>query len=289
MTGRETIDPETFEITREAPASFEALRDATYAGAVHLTDPTPTSRTLVERVQRLLEDALGPEPRLAQHRMDNDELFARLSPVRRALYCDPSFHEPLRELVRERGGDPREVAFDPLRLRVVRSRGDVEVAAARAVYYPHRDTWYAHPQSLVAWWIPLDDLGADETFVFHPERFARPVPNDSEVFDYDDWVRDGWELKIGWQRADAGLTARYPGVVGEVDAGRAVGFSCRRAQQLTFAGAHFHQTLPQASGRTRFSLDFRLVHLGDHAAGKGAPNVDGRSRGSALRDYVRTE
>lgn len=283
-----TLEPR-FAIEDDPPVSFASWREATYAGRVHLSAPTETSLALVERVRALLAEALGDEPRLAQHRMDNDELFARISPVRRALYRDTSFHEPLCALVRERGGDPAEVAFDPLRLRVVRSRGDVEVPAARAVYYPHRDTWYAHPRTMIAWWIPLDDLEEDETFVFYPERFARGVPNDSEVFDYDEWVRDGWELKIGWQRRDAGLTVRYPSVIGEVDAGRAVGFACRRGQQLTFSGAHFHQTLPQASGRTRFSLDFRMVHLGDEAAGAGAPNVDGRSRGSALRDYVRTQ
>jgi hypothetical protein len=255
---------------------------------VHLLEPTAGSLALVERVQARLEEVLGDDPRDAQHRMENDELFARLSPLRRELYCDPGYHDALRELVRERGGDPREVAFDPLRLRVVRSRGDVEVPAARAVYYPHRDTWYAHPQTLIAWWIPLDDLAEDETFVFFPEHFAQAVPNDSEVFDYDEWVRDGWELKIGWQRREAGLMAHYPGVLGEVDPGRALGFSCRRGQHLVFSGAHFHRTLPQASGRTRFSLDFRLVHLDDEARGEGAPNVDVCSRGSALRDYIRT-
>jgi hypothetical protein len=280
------IDPDTFAITRE-PAP--ALLDRVYDGNVYLLETTTESDAIVRRVEARLVEALGPEPRLAQHRMDNDELFARLGPVRRELYLDPSYHEALRAVVRGVGLDPREVAFDPLRLRVVRSRGDAEVPAARAVYYPHRDTWYAHPQTLVAWWIPLDDLSEEETFVFYPERFDDAVPNDSEIFDYDDWVRDGWELKIGWQRKESGLTARYPGVVGEVDAGRAVGFSCTRGQNLLFSGAHFHRTLPQASGRTRFSLDFRLVHLGDHAAGKGAPNVDGRSRGSALRDYVQPE
>ncbi|MCB9623367.1 MAG: hypothetical protein H6723_08500 [Sandaracinus sp.] len=282
------IDPETFEITRDTSNNFDALRRSIYEGQVHLRPPTEGSLALVERVRARLVEALGASPREAQHRMSNDELFARLSPVRRELYCDASYHDALRALVEEQGGDPRSVAFDPLRLRVVRSRGDVEVPAARAVYYPHRDTWYAHPQTLVAWWIPLDDLDEDETFVFFPERFAREVPNDSEVFDYDDWVRDGWELKIGWQKKDAGLTARYPGVLGEVDGGHAVGFDCRRGQHLFFSGAHFHRTLPQASGHTRFSLDFRLVHLGDTEAGLGAPNVDGRSRGSALRDYVRT-
>lgn len=282
------IDPETFAIKSDTPRNFDALRRAIYRGEVTLRPPTAGSLALVEQVRARLVEALGPAPREAQHRMSNAELFARLSPLRRELYCDASYHDALRALVVEQGGDPRDVAFDPLRLRVVRSGGHAEVPAARAVYYPHRDTWYAHPQSLVAWWIPLDDLDEDETFVFFPERFARPVPNDSEVFDYDAWVRDGWELKIGWQRVDAGLKARYPGVVGEVDRGRAVGFSARRGANLFFSGAHFHQTLPQTSGLTRFSLDFRLVHLADTEAGLGAPNVDGRSRGSALRDYVRT-
>ncbi len=285
---RDEIDPETFAITGDTPRDFGALRRGIYRGEVYLQPPTAGSLALVGRVRARLVQALGPAPREAQHRMSNDELFTRLSPVRRELYCDPSYHDTLRALVVEQGGDPRSVAFDPLRLRVVRSGGHVDVPAARAVYYPHRDTWYAHPQTSIAWWIPLDDLDEEETFVFFPERFARPVPNDSEVFDYDAWVRDGWELKIGWQNTDAGLKARYPGVVGEVDRGPAVGFSCRRGQQLLFSGAHFHQTLPQTSGLTRFSLDFRLVHLADTEAGLGAPDVDGRSRGSALRDYVRT-
>jgi hypothetical protein len=112
------------------------------------------------------------------------------------------------------------------------------------------------------------------------------VPNDSEVFDYDAWVARGWSLKIGWQDIEAGRTARYPQVSGEFAPGKSVGFACRRGENLVFSGAHFHRTLPQMSGRCRYSLDFRVVHLDDHAAGLGAPNVDNRSRGSALRDYT---
>lgn len=279
------IDPATFKLSTVAPAPNEALREAIYDGQVYLLAPTTATQRLVCRVQDRLEQALGPEPRLAQHRMSNEALFERLRPVRREIYLDSGFHESLREVIAAAGFDPQAVAFDPLRLRVVRSRGE-DIAAARAVYYPHRDTWYAHPPGLIAWWIPLDDLVEEETFEIYPDCFAVEVPNDSETFDYDDWVKDGWELKIGWQKADSGLTAHYPGVLGELDAGRAVGFSCRRAQNLLFAGAHLHQTRAQATGRTRFSLDFRIVHLGDHAAGLGAPCVDCFSRGSSLRDYV---
>ena len=56
---------------------------------------------------------------------------------------------------------------------------------------------------------------------------------------------------------------------------------------VVFSGTHLHQTLGHFAGHTRFSLDFRLVRVRDHEAGKGPPNHDNRSRGSATRDYVR--
>ena len=99
-------------------------------------------------------------------------------------------------------------------------------------------------------------------------------------------MRDGWELKIGWQKLAAGAEARYPRAAPGADGGRAVGFACRTADNLVFSGAQFHATLPQSTGRTRFSLDFRIVDLGDHSAGLGAPDVDNRSRGSSLGDYI---
>jgi hypothetical protein len=53
-----------------------------------------------------------------------------------------------------------------------------------------------------------------------------------------------------------------------------------------FSGTHFHQICKHATGRTRFNIDFRKVDLNDHDAGHGAPNVENRSKGSALADYV---
>ena len=273
-------------IDREPPTDPAALRRALYAGTVYLAPPTAASLQLVADVRALLADTLRCAPpaiRDAPQQLPNAELFARIGGVRRALYLEPRFHAAVRDVVAELAIDPARIAFDPLRLRVVLHRGHDNPLAA-PVYHPHRDTWYAHPRALIAWWIPLDDLAADETFVFYPERFAAPVPNDSEVFDYDDWVRDGWELKIGWQKL--GAEARYPRAAPGADGGCAVGFSCRAGDNLVFSGAHFHATLPQATGRTRFSLDFRIVDLADHGAGLGAPDVDNRSRGSALRDYI---
>ncbi|HEU0034681.1 MAG TPA: hypothetical protein VFQ53_28850 [Kofleriaceae bacterium] len=277
-----------WQLRREAPADPAALRRAVYAGDVFLLPPTAASRHLVASARAALADALGCAPdaiRDAPQGLANAELFARIGPLRKQLYLAPEFHAAVRDVIAACGLDPARIAFDPLRLRVVLHRGH-DNPLARAVYHPHRDTWYAHPRALIAWWIPLDDLAPHETFEFYPERFAAPVANDSEIFDYGDWVRDGWELKIGWQKLAAGIEAAYPHAAPDVDRGRAVGFACQTGDNLVFSGAQFHATLPQATGRTRFSLDFRIVDLDDHAAGLGAPDVDNRSRGSALRDYV---
>jgi hypothetical protein len=258
-----------------------------YDGQVLLLSETAASRELVKSVLELLADELESEDvRTAPNDLSNDELFRRIGRVRKILYLEPEYHARLRDVLAAHGFDPDEIAFDPLRLRVVSHLGHENPLAA-PVYYPHRDTWYGHSQALITWWIPLHDLGEDETFVFYPERFRVAVPNDSEVFDYDEWVRNGWSLKIGWQDPEASRRARYPSVTADWNGGEPLGFSCRCAENLLFSGAQFHRTLPQAFGRTRYSVDFRLVHLADHASGFGAPNVDNRSRGTALVDYVK--
>jgi hypothetical protein len=271
------------------PAANEETRRALHGGAIFHLGPTAASERLVDAALAALADELGPgDVRAAHARLGDEAHFRVIGRVRKRLFCEPRFHRAVREVIAACGFEPRRCAFDPIRLRVVVHRGHDNPRAA-PVYYPHRDTWYAHPQAVVAWWIPLHDLPAEQTFVFYPERFRRPVANGSARFEYGAWVRDGWDLKIGWQDRDAGLEAEYPAAATALDAGAEVGFACRRGDNLLFSGAHFHRTLPHAAGVTRYSLDFRVVDLDDHARGAGAPNVDNRSRGSALVDYVGPE
>jgi hypothetical protein len=277
---------------RDRPSDASAVRNALYAGEVILLPPTPLSLTLVADALSSIEEELadaGPI-RQAQHRMTNDAFFARMGRLRKRFYLGPPYHQQVRDLLAESGFPVDRTAFDPIRLRVVTHRG-FEDARAAPVYYAHRDTWYANSQSQLTWWIPLHDLTREETFVFYPEFFCQPVPNDSEVFDYDDWTRRGWNLKIGWQDPEAGRRAKYPTLTSPFVPGETVSFECRAGSILMFAGAHLHQTVNNVTGQTRFSLDFRTVDQDDHRRGLGAVNVDNRSRGadSALREYVQPQ
>ena len=276
-------------LRRDRPASAELLLGALYEGAVFRLPPTPASRRLVNDAAAHLEEELGGPGgvREAQFRLSEEEFFAKVGRLRKLFYTSPPFHGHVRALLAELGLDPARTAFDPVRLRVVTHRG-FENPRAAPIYYAHRDTWYAHSQAEITWWLPLHDVTEEETFVFYPDWFARPVGNNSERFDHDEWTRHGAALRIGWQDPKHGSTQLYPGHTGELDPGTVLSFAAGAAEVVLFAGAHFHQTRKNGTGRTRFSLDFRTVDLDDHEHGRGAPNVDNRSAGSAVRDYVRT-
>jgi hypothetical protein len=270
----------------ELPANDLSLRERLFAGDVFLKPADAASKALTQHVIRLMQERLEMEDiRQAHEKWSAEQLFERLGGLRRVVYLEEQFHEHVRAVAEACGLDRSKIAFDPIRLRVVQPGGHRNPLAA-PVYYPHRDTWYAHPQCMMVWWVPLHDLEPEETFVFYPDRLAQPVANDSEIFDYAEWIKDGPALKIGWQKRDSGITAKYPGSLETEMPAFAEGFSCKAGEQLIFSGAHYHRTLPHDLQRTRYSLDFRIVHLDDEAAGRGAPNADNRSRGSTLKDYV---
>jgi len=55
---------------------------------------------------------------------------------------------------------------------------------------------------------------------------------------------------------------------------------------IQFSGAHLHSTVPNATGITRFSIDFRTVDSDDAHCEGGAPNVDSDPTGTTLMDYI---
>ena len=48
-----------------------------------------------------------------------------------------------------------------------------------------------------------------------------------------------------------------------------------------------HSSVPNTTGNTRFSIDFRTVHIDDVKSLTGAPNIDSECTGTTMRDYLR--
>jgi hypothetical protein len=53
-----------------------------------------------------------------------------------------------------------------------------------------------------------------------------------------------------------------------------------------FSGAQLHSSVPNASVKTRFSVDLRTVDIED-AAGVGAPKIDSECTGTTVGDFLR--
>ena len=56
---------------------------------------------------------------------------------------------------------------------------------------------------------------------------------------------------------------------------------------ILFSGAQMHSSVPNTSGKTRFSIDLRVVHEDDVKTKRGAPIVDEECTGTTMRDYLR--
>ena len=266
-----------------------SLQQSLYSGDISLSPGTDAARELsaaaMEAVRAAFDDV--GDPHLAQHELDNGAFFGRIKALRRTFYMEPEWRARVRDVVVAAGLDPERTAYDPLKLRVVQSGGSKNLAA-KAVFQAHRDVWYSHPSCLITWWIALHDAPEEETFIFYPAAFNAPVPNNSAAFDYGDWVKDGPDLKIGWQDIEAGRTSVFPCLQGKLDQALAheQGFRPSTGDELLFAGAHLHKTLAHESGRTRFSVDFRIIDTVHAKQSTGAPLADAHCKGSAAGDYL---
>jgi hypothetical protein len=268
-------------ILTTAPPDNVQLRRAIYAGSIfHLTS-NATSRRLQNLLVAVIKEVLGSDYRHAQFRLEPEQHQLLMGKVQTLLYSVPEFSEAVKNVMIGMGFEPNENAFHPPRLRAVTDGGH-NGPAPYLTYSAHRDTWYANSQSQINWWIPLHDVTQEETFTFFPSYFDQAIANSSGEFSYDDLKE---RSKTG--KLHGGREVSYP-IVTEAGPirGGVLSFSCHAGDIILFSAAHLHETRKHSCGATRFSVDFRTVHLGDDAQGIGAPNTDNRSSGSALKEYI---
>lgn len=260
------------------PRDNAETRRALYDGAVFRIAPNDATLETVETINALLAGAgLDRAPPAAE---DYDAFVDATAALRRLMIDDPAFIARLHAVIAATGFAPEDHACDHMRLRAVLP-GAHERPELQRSYAAHRDTWYANPQAQLNWWMPLHDVTEDQSFHFYPDAFDRPVANGSVDFDYATWING-----VGWQNARDTSQVAWPELREDISGYREAPFSAKAGEIILFSSAHLHKTRPNMTGTIRYSVDFRTVHLGDHEAGLGAPNVDNASTGSALADYV---
>jgi ectoine hydroxylase-related dioxygenase (phytanoyl-CoA dioxygenase family) len=181
------------------------------------------------------------------------------------------------------GCDLDETYFDVPRMRTSTSDGYLTTGIAFA-FHPHRDTWYSAPMCQVNWWIPIYEVEGENAMAFHPQHWDRQCPNDSWVYDYQEW-----NARSRFNAADqiGRDVRRQPVPLVEVEAEPRIVVVTPPGGMLLFSAAQLHSSIPNRSGVTRLSIDFRVVNASDAASLAGAPNVDSYCTGSAIDDYLR--
>jgi hypothetical protein len=120
---------------------------------------------------------------------------------------------------------------------------------------------------------------------FHPQYWSRPVKNSSAEYNYYAWN------KLYRGENVAKLINRdprpLPRATEEVELEPQLRLICPVGGVILFSGAQMHSSVPNSSGVTRFSIDFRTIHVDDAATKRGAPNIDSACTGTVMRDYLR--
>jgi hypothetical protein len=181
------------------------------------------------------------------------------------------------------GCDPQATYFDVPRLRSATSDDYLSTGIAYA-FHPHRDTWYSAPFCQVNYWMPVFPIESTNCMAFHPRYFDRDVRNTSSTYNYQEWNRKNRFNAAQHIGVD---TREQPKAVETVELEPDIRLLPPPGGMIIFSAAQLHSTVPNTSGRTRFSIDFRVVHAGDVRAQRGAHNIDSRCSGTTMGDYLR--
>lgn len=269
----------------DAPVTDDERRRKLYAGDLFVYAPKPAALALCALAREMLDEAFGgSDPRQAQHGMAVAEYAALLGELKPRFIHHPQAKELLRQLLAEFGCDLEQTYFDVPRLRSSTSDGYLTTGIAYA-WHPHRDTWYSAPHCQLNWWMPVYPIEPTNAMAFHPRYWNRPVANDSRKYDYAEWNRT---YRFTAAQHTSGEDPRpLPRATEAVELEPQVTLLPPVGGMILFSGAQLHSSVPNTSGVTRFSIDFRTVHRGDAAAFSGAPNADSACTGTTMGDYLR--
>lgn len=255
-----------------------------YRGSVFVYSATATTERFCQFARNLIEEAFRPhDPRKIQNVIPVKRCVDILSRLKPHFIHHTRSKQLIQELLLERGCDLRKTYFDVPRLRTA-FPSDYLTSGIAYAFHPHRDTWYSAPFSQINWWMPVYDVCPDNVMAFHPRYWAEPVANSSSTYNYYEWNRTSRMTAAQNIKEDRRVQPRAQSPVEMEPQFRIMS---QTGGVLLFSAAQLHSTVPNTSGLTRYSIDFRTVHLDDVWRKCGAPNIDSACTGTTMRDYLR--
>jgi len=269
----------------DPPFSDEERRCKLYDGQLIVLPPTESSLAFCRHARTLIEDAFAPlDPQTAQNHIPVEKYVEILGKLKPTFIHHPESKRHMAALLREAGCDLEKTYYEVPKLRSSTSDGYLTTGIAYA-WHPHRDTWTAALPCQINWWIPIYEIRSDNAMTFYPQYWSRPVKNSSKGYNYYQWNKEHrGDQVLKYIKEDP---RPIPRATEELNLEPEVRLICPVGGIVLFSAAQLHASVKNTSGLTRFSFDFRTIHLDDIAAKRGAPNIDSHCEGHMLRDYIR--
>jgi hypothetical protein len=239
---------------------------------------------LCRLAQEMIEEAFRPFDPLHVHEKLSAEKCAEILGVLKPKFIhDPQSKECIQGMLAEAGCDPDKTYFDVPRMRTA-FPGDYLKSGIAYAFHPHRDTWYSAPLCQINWWMPIYELNSDNCMALHPHYFNRAIKNGSIEYNYQKWNQENRFNAAQHVKAD---TRVQPHAEEPIELDPQIRLVCPVGGAYQFSAAQLHSTVPNTSAVTRYSIDFRTVHLEDVLGRVGADNVDSACTGTTIGDYLR--
>lgn len=258
------------------------LRQALYDGHLVILTRLKSVADFVDYAREQLIDLFRPyEPEQAHEHFEKAQM-ARILGAWKPRFIHSEVSERLvRSIIREAGLSEAVTYYDVPKPRTAFPSGHLTTGIAYAFPW-HRDVWYSAPAQQINWWLPVYRVRQNNAMTFDLPKFDQAVPNSSAEFDY-------YENNVARLTTASSVTREAQSRPGALHHRPTTDLPILPApgQVLLFSGAQLHATIPNTSGRSRFSVDFRTVDITDVEAHRGAPLVDARCTGTAIRDFHR--
>ena len=262
----------------------EVRRKRLFDGQIFVFSPRPASIALCEFARAMIEEAFGAiDPRRAQYHMPVEDYVAIVAPLKPRFIHQPETKKLLKAVVEDFACDLAKTYVDVPRLRMV-THGGYLTSGVGYAHHPHRDTWFSAPMCQLNWWLPIYSIESESSMAFHPRYWSQPVENSSGEFNYYEWNATGRKNAAQHVKTD---TRKQPHALESMELQPEIRLVCPPGGIILFSAAQMHSTVPNTSGSTRYSIDFRTVHLDDVTSNGGATNIDSSPVGTSLRDFHR--
>jgi hypothetical protein len=259
-------------------------RELLYKGQLFVYSPCKSAIEMCQFTQELIRDYFGSlDPTTAHKQMPVEEYAAILADLKPKFIHHPESKKFIKGILEELGCDLEKTYFDVPRLRTATSDNYLTTGIAYA-FHPHRDTWYSAPLSQLNFWMPVFDIESGNSLAFHPQYWNRAVKNGSRTYNYQEWNAKNRFNAAQHIKTD---TRVQPKPEEEMILDTQLRVITNVGGLLIFSGAHMHSTVPNDTGKTRFSIDFRTVNIDDLLNRRGAANLDSECTGTPMKDYLR--